>query len=458
MQFSVNSHANGGAVKTNIRWPLDPHCRSSYGHVMKSPGPQGYYAVSAGSPPSRARLTGTRDADLCIIGAGYTGLTAALQAAQAGMRVLVLESRAVGFGASGRNGGQIHTGLRRDQAALETWLGAQHARDLWTLAEEAKSLIRAIVSAHQIACNLKDGLIIAAHNRKALKELEEDAAHLSRNYGYPHLHLLNARETAAQIGSETYVGARFDAGGGHLHPLRFARGLAAAAEAAGALINENSRVVQIEAERSRVRVRTDQGEVIADQAILAADAWNGTLAHELEPYIGHLESFVTATVPLATELFDKIIPGDAAVADTRHVLDYYRKSQDRRLLFAGREAYFRMPSDIAGLVRPRMLTVFPQLAGVPTEYAWSGTVGITVTRMPHFGRLSERILFAHGYSGQGVALATLGGKLLAEAALGNSERFGVLARVPARPFPGGRLFRRPLIAAALFAFKVVDAI
>jgi len=426
--------------------------------MATSQEPNGYYAASAGQERRRAQLLGSEHADLCVIGAGYTGLSAGLHAAEAGMRVVVVEARSVGFGASGRNGGQIHTGLRKEQATLESWLGVQHARDLWALAEEAKALVRELAASHNIACDLKAGLVLAAHNKAALKNLEADADHLARNYGYSRLKILSADATASEIGSVTYTGSRFDGAGGHLHPLAFARGLATAAENAGAVIREDSPVVQIETDSLQVVVRTNEGSVNADRVILAADAWNGALAPELGRYIGHLESFVTATAPLPPELDRKVIASDTAVADTRHVLDYYRKSADHRLLFAGREAYLRMPSDIAALVRPRMLKVFPELASVPTEYAWSGTVGITVTRMPHFGQLSERVLFAHGYSGQGLALATLGGKLLAEAALGKSERFDVFARVPAKPFPGGRLLRKPLVAAALLAFKIVDAI
>jgi gamma-glutamylputrescine oxidase len=400
----------------------------------------------------------TVQSDICIIGGGYTGLSAALHAAQTGARVTLLEAHAVGYGASGRNGGQIHTGLRKDQSELESWLGLQHARDLWFLTEEAKTLVRVLVETHAIACELKTGLVIAAHNAAAARALSDDTDHLARVYGYTNARMLDASETQDQLGTAMYPASRFDHGGGHLHPLLFARGLATAAETAGAAIFENSAALSLERDRERVTVRTRNGCVTADHVILACDAFSAGIAPELDPFIGHVESFVTATAPLPHGLAEAVIPCDAAVADTRHVLDYYRKSADRRLLFAGREAYFRMPSDIAGLVRPRMLQVFPQLADVPTEYAWSGTVGITVTRMPHFGRLSERILFAHGYSGQGVALATLGGKLLAEAAMGKPERFDVFARVLARAFPGGRMLRKPLIAAALLAFKILDAI
>jgi gamma-glutamylputrescine oxidase len=422
------------------------------------PEPQGYYAASAGPGTVRARLEGDRYADLCVIGGGYTGLSAALHAAQSGARVELIEAQRVGFGASGRNGGQIHTGLRKDQADLEKWLGLQHARDLWNLTEESKALIRSLITTNGIPCELKSGLVVAAHDEAAARALSEDTEHLARNYGYGQARMMSTNETRAQLGTSMYPAARFDAGGGHLHPLLFARGLASAAEASGAAISENSAALSLERERDHVRVRTACGSIMADHVVLACDAFSAGIAPELDKFIGHVESFVTATAPLPHDLAERIIPCDVAVADTRHVLDYYRKSADQRLLFAGREAYFRMPSNIAALVRPRMLQVFPALANVPTEYAWSGTVGITVTRMPHFGRLSERVLFAHGYSGQGVALATLGGKLLAEASLGRPEKFDVFARVPAQAFPGGRVLRKPLIAGALLAFKLLDAL
>jgi gamma-glutamylputrescine oxidase len=268
--------------------------------------------------------------------------------------------------------------------------------------------------------------------------------------------MMDAVETARQLGTDVYPAARFDAGGGHLQPLAFARAIAQAAEQAGAQVYEFTRARSLEPSGSKVRVRCDSAAVEAEHVILATDAFSGTLAPQLAPYIAHVESFMTATEPLPDELYDRVLPCDAAVADTRHVLDYYRKSPDRRMLYAGRETYWTMPRDIARIVRPRMTHVYPALKSVRTEYAWSGTVGITRTRMPHVGRLSERILFAHGYSGQGVALANLGGKLLAEAALGHTERFDVLARVPAKRFPGGDALRKPLVTAALMWFKLVD--
>jgi gamma-glutamylputrescine oxidase len=424
---------------------------------MNSPGPQGYYAESAGADRPFPRLSGAAAADVCVIGGGYTGLSAALHLAEAGARVVLLESETIGFGASGRNGGQIHTGLRKEQAELERWLGAAHARDLWNLTEESKALVRALIAKYAIDCALKDGLVIAAHDAAALRALAEDSAHLAKHYGYDS-RMMDAGEAAEKLGTDIYRGARLDMGGGHLHPLAFARGLAVAADAAGAVIWEHSPARNIEADGKRINIACNGGSVTADKVVLACDAFSGAIAPQLDPYIAHVESFIAATTPLPPHLAEQILPWDVAVADTRHVLDYYRKSCDGRLLFAGRESYFFEPRDIAALVRPRMLRVFPALQDIHIEYAWSGTVGITATRMPHFGQLSERVFFAHGYSGQGVALAILGGKLLAEAALGKRERFDVFARVPAKKFFGGELLKKPMVAAALFAFKIADAI
>ena len=420
-----------------------------------SKAPQGYYAASSETPPPRPRLTGDMRADVCVIGGGFTGLTAALHLARTGARVMLLEAQTVGFAASGRNGGQIHTGHRMSQPALERWLGPIHARQLWDLCEESKALVRTQAAALSPDAHLKDGLIIAAHDRAALRELAEDTEYLSKHYSYSAARIMGAEETRRLTGAE-YFGGKLDMGGGHLHPLRYARGLAQGAEAAGATIFEHSRARSVETQNNTAVVRCEGGTVTADFVLLATDAFSAELAPELAPYIGHVESFMSATAPLPPDLNAQILPTDAAVADTRHVLDYYRKSDDGRLLFAGREGYWNVPEDVTPIVRRRMLQVFPMLQSVPTEYAWSGDVGITVTRLPHMGRLSSRVLFAHGYSGQGVALTSIGGKLMAEAALGNSERFDVMARVPARKFPGGPWLRKPLVAAALFAFKIAD--
>ena len=440
------------------RWPLTRRAFPRDGKNMTAPNlPQGYYAASAPPAPGRRSLSGSMKADVCVVGGGYTGLSAALHLAKAGARVALVEAETVGFAASGRNGGQIHTGHRKDQAELEAWLGKEHARALWDLCEESKQLVRDLVREHAIACDLKDGLVIAAHNDATARALAEDGEHLEKHYGYRLARMMDKAETARQLGTDVYPAARYDMGGGHLHPLKYARGLAKAAEDAGAQIFEHTRVLAVDEDGAGANVRCAQGMVSARHVLLACDAFSAEVAPRLARYIGHVESFIAATVPLGDDLNAVTLPCDAAVADTRHVLDYYRKSADGRMLFAGRESYWSVPKDIASLVRPRMLRVYPKLANIPIEYAWSGTVGITRTRMPHLGRLSKRTLFAHGYSGQGVALANIGGKVLAEAAMGKPERFEVFARVPAQPFPGGRMLRKPLVSAALMWFKLVDS-
>jgi gamma-glutamylputrescine oxidase len=421
--------------------------------AMQSNAPQGYYAASAGPASAAVSLRGDAKADVCIIGAGYTGLSAALHLATAGANVIVIEAESIGFGASGRNGGQIHPGHRKSQAELEHWLGVGHARDLWKLSEEARNLVFELASQD---CELKRGLVIAVHNERAARELTQDTEYLSSHYGYTESRMLDRMQTQSAVGTDLYPAARMDSGGGHVHPLKYARKLAARAVAAGATIYVRSPALRIDRQTQLV-VHGSQFKVVTDHIVLACDAFSTRLAPELSPYIAHVESFIVATEPLDPDHAAHIIPSDAAVADTRHVLDYYRKSSDRRLLFAGREAYWTPPDDVAGIVRPRMLKVFPSLQNVAIEFGWSGTVGITRTRMPHFGTLSPRLYFAHGYSGHGVALATLGGKALAEKVLGNGDRFETLARVPAQKFPGGQLLRKPMVTAALLCLKLADA-
>jgi gamma-glutamylputrescine oxidase len=421
--------------------------------AMQSNAPQGYYAASAGPASAAVSLRGDAKADVCIIGAGYTGLSAALHLATAGANVIVIEAESIGFGASGRNGGQIHPGHRKSQAELEHWLGVGHARDLWKLSEEARNLVFELASQD---CELKRGLVIAVHNERAARELTQDTEYLSSHYGYTESRMLDRMQVQAAVGTDLYPAARMDGGGGHVHPLKYARKLAARAVAAGATIYVRSPALRIDRQTQLV-VHGAQFKVVTDHIVLACDAFSTRLAPELSPYIAHVESFIVATEPLDPDRAAHIIPSDAAVADTRHVLDYYRKSSDRRLLFAGREAYWTPPNDVAGIVRPRMLKVFPSLQNVAIEFGWSGTVGITRTRMPHFGTLSPRLYFAHGYSGHGVALATLGGKALAEKVLGNGDRFETLARVPAQKFPGGQLLRKPMVTAALLCLKLADA-
>ncbi|HUB85852.1 MAG TPA: FAD-binding oxidoreductase, partial [Rhizomicrobium sp.] len=275
-----------------------------------SPAPQGYYAASSATPAPRGRLSGDLRADVCVIGGGFTGLSAALHLARAGAKVIVLEAQTIGFAASGRNGGQIHSGHRKEQAELETWLGKVHARDLWDLAEESKALVRSLAAELAPDANVKPNLIIAAHDRAALRGLEAEVEHLARFYDYD-ARMIDAGETRRMVGAD-YIGAKLDPTGGHLHPLRYARGLARGAEATGAVLLEHSPARSIETTASSAIVHCDAGNVTADHVLLAADAFCGEIAPELAPYIGHVESFVSATAPMPPNIAAQIIPSDAA--------------------------------------------------------------------------------------------------------------------------------------------------
>jgi gamma-glutamylputrescine oxidase len=419
--------------------------------------PRSYYAQTVVADP-RPAFAGEARADVAVIGGGFTGLSAALHLARAGADVALLEAECIGFAASGRNGGQMHSGFRKTQAELERRLGKERAQGLWRIAEEGKALIRALVRENRIDCALRDGVIVAAHSRRAARALETETAFLNMRYGYRQARFLSAEETNRVIGTAVYYGGQYDGGGGHFHPLAFALGVAEAAEKAGAKLFEQSRVTAMEAGNGGVAVVLPNGMLRAETAILACDGLSPLLAPALEPYLAAVESHIVTSEPLAPQQRAGILKNGAAVADTRHVVDYYRMSGDGRLLFAGGEYLFGTPPDVFALVRPHMLRVFPQLSGVRLTHAWGGTVSITRTRMPYFGKLAPNLLFGCGYSGHGVALSVIGGKLLAKAALGGNDDFELLASVPAKRFPGGPALREPLVSAALVALKWKDRI
>lgn len=426
---------------------------------MTTSYPDTYYAATADAPPPRPPLIGEVKAETVVIGGGFTGTSAALTLAQAGVRVVLLEGDRIGYAASGRNGGQIHGGFRWEQEQFEQKYGREHAHRLFQLAEDAKALVRSRARTLAIDCDLAEGLVIAAHNPRTARGLKAETDHLNREYGYSAARYLDRDEALARTGSPIYHGALADAGGGHLHPLKYVLGTARAAEAAGAILHEDSRVTALESNGAKLVARTENGRVIADRAIVACDAFVEFILPGLARYIAPVESHILATAPLTPEQRRTVLPQNDAVADTRFVLDYYRLSADGRMLFSGGERFTRPASDIHGLVRPRMEYVFPQLKGIRIDYSWAGTVGITATRLPHFGRApgyGDRVLFGYGYSGHGVALANMGGKALADAAMGNTEGFDLLASLKPVSFPGGAMLRRPLVALTLKAMTLRD--
>jgi len=417
--------------------------------------PASWYADTVTPLPPFPALEGAARADVCVVGAGYTGLSAALHLAEAGHDVVLLEAQRVGFGASGRNGGQLGSGQRMEQAALERLVGPDDAAHLWRLGEEAKQLVKDLVARHGIDCHLKPGVAHACFTAREMAEEHAHAAHLSERYGYDEIETLDRDAFAALCPSPAYHGGTLDLGAAHLHPLAYALGLARAARDAGVRIHEGSEVVGID-EGARVRVTTGAGHVEADHLILACNGYLGGLEPRVASRVMPINNFIVATQPLG-EAASRVLTRDVAVADTKFVINYFRLSHDGRLLFGGGESYgYRFPRDIRATVRRPMRAIFPHLADVPLDYAWGGTLAITMKRMPRLARLAPNILSASGYSGHGVGTATLSGRLMAEAVRGQAEGFDCMARVPCPAFPGGTALRSPLLVLAMSWFALRD--
>ena len=414
--------------------------------------PDSWYAATSDIPPARPALAGDVRADVCIVGAGYTGLSAALHLAQAGRRVVVLEAQRVGFGASGRNGGQLGTGQRVEQPYLEKMVGMDHARRLWDLGLEATDLVRHLIETHEIDCYYRPGIAWTAESDGDVADLHAYADHMARAYDH-HVEVLTRDAFHAICPSPAYRGGVLDHRSGHLHPLRFALGLATAAEAAGAVIYESSTVTTLSP--GTIRVETAQGSVTADHVILACNGYLGGLNATVAARVMPINNFVAATAPLDDP--DRVLTRDIAVSDSRFVVNYFRLSHDNRLLFGGGESYgYRFPRDIAAKVRKPMSEIFPHLRDVPIDHAWGGTLAITMKRLPFVARLAPNMLSASGYSGHGVGTATHAGLLMAQAIQGQSDGFDTMASIPTTPFPGGARLRNPLLVLAMTWYSLRD--
>ena len=413
-----------------------------------------YYVATANSFSEAPALAGETDADVVVIGGGYTGLHAALNAAERGFKVVLLEAGKIGWGASGRNGGQMIPGWRKDVGELSRRYGPAHAKLLFDLALEARKLTLEQITKHNIQCDLvTHGHLTLASKPSALADLEAEADALQKIAGYPHAHTLSPVEAREAVAAEGVHGGLLDLCGGHLHPLNYALGLAEGARRVGVRLYEQSAVVEIKNHRG-VAARTAGGVVRARYGVLACDALLGKLEPSIAGRIMPVANYLVATAPLPDR--EALIGGDLAVSDSRFVVDYFRMSADGRLIFGGGERYTAdPPSDFAAFVRPFMLRLFPQLANARLDYAWGGLVSITMTRMPHIGRLGE-LFFAHGYSGQGVLMPALVGKVLSEAMAGAAERFDVLTALAPPEFPGGATLRAPLHVLGMIYYALRD--
>jgi gamma-glutamylputrescine oxidase len=366
----------------------------------------------------------------------------------------LLEAHRLGFGASGRNGGQVGSGQRQDQDWLEAAAGKTAAQQMWSMAEEAKALVKSLISTHDMPVTFHHGVATACWHDADLQSSLRSAEKLERDYGYSGLERLDQQAIGGLIGSKVFKGGVIDRGAGHVHPLNFALGLAKAAQATGARLFERSEVVEI-AQGPKPLVRTAQGQVRADQVILACNGYLGGLDAKVAARVMPINNFIVATEPLGAAAAE-ILSQNIAVADTKFVVNYWRLSDDNRLLFGGGESYgYRFP-DILKTVRKPMLAIYPQLADAKIDYAWGGTLAITTNRMPCFTRPAPNILSASGYSGHGVAMATMAGKVLAATVAGQSAQFDLLATLPQRGFPGGAALRWPLLVLAMTWYGLRD--
>ena len=415
-----------------------------------------WYAASVAPLEDFPRLQGEVSADVCIIGGGYTGLSTAIFLRQRGYSVALLEANRVGWGASGRNGGHVGTGQRADQEQLEKMLGPDHAKALWDLGLEAVDTVCELIDDNAIDCELKRGNLHVACKAKEAPELEAEVEHLSSVYGYDQIRYVDKAELAELTSGQGFHGGTLDSGARHLHPLKYAQGLARAAASSGAHIYEGSRVLSY-SDGDNIRVKTDGGEVLAGFLVLACNGYLEKLEPRAAGRIMPINNYMLATEPLSEDLARRLIRDDTSMSDSLFVINYWKLSADNRLLFGGGESYTRrFPADIGNFVRKYMLRIYPELGDTRIDYGWGGTLAITMNRMPDFGRLSPAVFYAHGYSGHGVPIATLAGKLLAEAIGGTAERFDVMASVPSPTFPGGTLLRWPGLVAGMLFYSLRD--
>jgi len=419
--------------------------------------PDSYYYHSANQIKDRPSLHEDITTEVCIIGAGYTGLLSAINLAEKGYKVVVLEANRVGWGASGRNGGQVGSGHNKKIHQLEKDYGKSLANDLWNLSEKAKSIVDERIKVHDISCDLKQGNATVSNNPNDDEMHRDYVEKLNRDYDYQLIRYMDSSEVSEMFHSPFFSGGgSIDMGGMHLHPLNYALGLADAAEKLGVTIYEQSKVISYTKSDPSL-ITTNKGNVNAKIVVLACNAYLGKLESKLAVKIMPVNNFMLATEPLSEEDARYINRDDVCAHDNKFHVHYFRMSEDNRLLFGGGENYTRsFPKDLKSYVRKTMLDVFPHLSKIAIDYAWGGTIGVTVNRMPHIGRLEKNIYFSQGYSGHGVALASLAGTIIAEAIDGEATKMDIFGKVKIQTYPGGTLLRWPGFYLGMVYYSLKD--
>lgn len=414
-----------------------------------------YYAATCNAPTDFPQLAGEVRADVAVVGAGFTGVSAALALAERGYDVALIEGHRVGWGASGRNGGQLIDGFV-DVAKIEKRLGAEAAALVWQLGLECRELVLERIERYAIDCDLKFGFLDLALNERDMHYFRHEIER-KKKLGYPHeMQLVPKEDIRSVVGTDRYIGGLINPGNGHLHPLNLCVGQAHAASRLGVRIFEHSPVVRIRHGR-QPRVETAKGTVSADKVVLAGNAYLGRAEPKLFGAVIPTGSYIIATEPLDAARAAEILPRDMAACDQRVALDYFRLSADRRLLFGGLCSYSgRDPKSITASLRPNMLRVFPQLADARIDFEWGGYIAISINRIPQLGRIEDNTYYAQGYSGHGLAPSHLAGKLLADAIGGDLERFDVFQRIRHLKLPGGKWFANPALALGMLYYRLKE--
>lgn len=422
--------------------------------IQPQPHTGSYYAATVNQQLDCQPLKGAQSADICVVGGGFTGISTALHLVERGYKVAVVEANKVGWGASGRNGGQMIGGISGEERLAKP-LGEEGERILWDMRWAGHQIIRDRVSTYNIDCDLKSGYADVAIKPRHVRALEDEYEYLQKN-NFPHEYsLLSKQETQDLLGTSAYMGALVNMGNGHLHPLNLCRGEAKAAMSLGATIYEQSPVLKIE-RGTKAKVVTEHGSVTADNVVIAGNAYH-FIERKLRGRLFPVNSFIVASEPLSDDLVRQINPRDLAVCDPNYILTYFRLSADKRLLFGGRFTYFGSdPEVIKKNLTPRLLKIWPQLANTKFDFGWGGTIGVTANRVPQMGKLAPNIFYSQGYSGHGVNVTHLAGQIMAEAVGGTMERYDIFANIKPLTIPGQHIFRRQMVALGMLYYKLVD--
>ncbi|HEY1996955.1 FAD-binding oxidoreductase [Paraburkholderia sp.] len=414
-----------------------------------------YYEASAARPHADdPMLDGSLEADVCVIGAGFAGLSVALECRARGLSVIVLDAHRPGWGASGRNGGQTLVGFAKDEV-IERQLGLEGARAAWALSVDGVKLVRERIERYAIDCDFTAGYLSVATKPKRVPDLRAWMDDASARWGYSALSWLDTDGIRTRVASERYLAGVYDPFSGHLHPLKYCLGLADAARREGALLFAHSPVIEV-VRGARPVVRTATGEV---RCRFVAACGNATIGNVLPApvaaRIAPIASYIVATEPLGEARANALIAGRCAVCDNNFFLDYFRISADHRVLFGGRASSTgASPSELAQQIRKRMVGVFPQISDARIEFAWGGFVDVTRNRAPDFGAIDPNYYYMQGFSGHGVALTGIAGRVVAQAMAGETDAFDLFAKLRHARFPGGPALRGPALELGMLYHRI----